>query len=134
MPRRSRAREVAFQLLYRDDLNPAGDTSGDRSLLEAQLDSPPLVEFAAEIVAGVRSHRAELDQAIQQAAQNWDLHRMAATDRSVLRLGAYELLYTDTPGAAVVDEAVDLARRYGSAQSAAFVNGILDCLLNGVRD
>ena len=129
MPRRSRAREVAFQLLYRDDLNPTEDTSGDRSLLETRLGSPRLVEFASEIVAGVRSHRAALDEAIQQAAQNWELHRMAATDRSVLRLGAYELLHTDTPGPAAINEAVELAKRYGTAQSAGFVNGILDCLM-----
>lgn len=130
MPRRSRAREVALQILYRDDLNPAADPAADRSLLEARLKSPPLVEFAAGLVAGVRSRREALDRVIQAAARNWDLHRMAATDRNVLRLGAYELLYGDAPPRAAVNEAVELAKRYGTAQSASFVNGILDHLMH----
>ena len=126
MPRRSRAREVALQILYRDDLNPAEDTTADRELLESRLNGPEMFEFAKGLVAGVRSRREELDRAIAEAAQNWDLHRMAATDRSVLRLGAYELLHTDTPSRAAINEAVELAKRFGTAQSASFVNGILD--------
>ena len=71
-----------------------------------------------------------MDELIEGAAANWSLSRMAATDRNVLRLGAYELLYADTPPKVAVDEAVELARRFGSAQSAAFVNGILDQLMH----
>jgi N utilization substance protein B len=130
MPRRSRARAVAFQILYRDDLNPTEDPAGDRALLESRLSSPELVEFAAAILSGVRARRAALDEAIQAAARNWDLHRMAATDRNVLRLGAFELLHMDTPDRVAVDEAVELAKRYGSAQSSSFVNGILDHLMH----
>jgi len=130
MPRRSRAREVAFQILYRDDLNPAGDTTADPGLLRSRLDTPPMIEFAESLIRGVRSRQDALDEAIQAAAKNWELHRMAATDRNVLRLGAYELLHTDTPPRVVLDEAVELAKRYGAAQSASFVNGILDHLMH----
>ncbi len=67
---------------------------------------------------------------IEQAAENWSLNRMAATDRNILRLGAYEILHTDTPDRVAIDEAVELAKRFGSAQSAQFVNGILDQLMH----
>jgi N utilization substance protein B len=130
MPTRSRAREVAFQILYRDDLNPAADTAADRELLETRLDTPELKDFAKSLLAGVRSRRDALDEAIQSAARNWELHRMAATDRNVLRLGAFELLYADTPERVAIDEAVELAKRFGTAQSASFVNGILDHLMH----
>ena len=82
------------------------------------------------LILGVRRNQGELNDLLGKTADNWSLDRMAATDRNVLRLGAYELLYTDTPGRAVINEAVELAKRYGSANSAPFVNGILDKFLN----
>ena len=86
------------------------------------------VEFARQLVDGVRRNRQQLDERIARVAENWSLERMAATDRNVLRIGAYELFYSDTPPHAAIDEAVELAKRYGSAQSGPFVNGILDKL------
>ncbi len=130
MPRRSRAREVAFQVLYTDDLNPRSNPALGDALLQRRLRSEDLVEFARELVAGVRRHRAEIDQHLQQAAANWSLERMAATDRNVLRLGAYEVLYSDMPDRVAINEAVELAKRYGAAQSGQFVNGILDRLMH----
>lgn len=130
MPRRSRAREAAFQVLYQDDLNPSGDPQANQRLLQSRLGSGDLLEFARELVAGVRRHREEMDAAIEQTADNWSLKRMAATDRNVLRLGAYEVLYADTPDRVAINEAVELAKRFGSAQSAQFVNGILDRLMH----
>ena len=88
------------------------------------------VEFARSLVAGVRLNRQQLNERIARAAEHWSLERMAVTDRNVLRIGAYELLYTDTPPRAVIDEAIDLAKRYGSGQSGPFVNGILDKLMH----
>jgi|YNPMSStandDraft_1061717.scaffolds.fasta_scaffold01234_2 N utilization substance protein B len=84
--------------------------------------------LAERLVAGVRRHRAEIDAALARAAEHWTLPRMAATDRNVLRLGAYELLYESTPDPVVLDEAIELARRFGGAKSPGFVNGILDRL------
>ena len=130
MTRRSRARQVAFQVLYQDDLNPSSDPAQGAAFLNRRLRLPELVEFARQLVAGVRRHRAELDQAIAEAASNWSLDRMPPTDRSVLRLGAYEILHADTPDQVAIDEAIELAKRFGTAQSAAFVNGILDRLMH----
>ena len=134
MARRSRAREAAFQVLYQDDLNPQGNPGERDELLKRRLRQEHLLEFARGLVAGVRRNRQQIDQQLEQIAANWSLKRMAATDRNVLRLGAFEVLHTDTPRAVAIDEAVELARRYGSAQSAQFVNGILDRLGEGTND
>jgi N utilization substance protein B len=130
MTRRSRAREVAFQVLYQDDLNPRNNPAVADELIQQRLRVDDLIAFARELVAGVRMHREEIDGELEKIAANWSLKRMAATDRNVLRLGAYELLHCDTPGKAAVDEAVELAKRFGSAQSAQFVNGILDKVMH----
>jgi N utilization substance protein B len=129
MARRSRSREVAFQVLYQDDLNPHSSPALGEALIDERLKADDLAAFARELVAGVRRNRQELDQRIEQTAANWSLHRMAATDRNVLRLGAYEIFHSDVPPRAAIDEAVGLAKRFGSAQSAQFVNGILDKLM-----
>lgn len=129
MPRRSRARAVAFQVLFQDDMNPKVNPAVGDQLLHRRLKNEELVEFARSLVAGVRRHREHLDKLIEKTAANWSLERMAATDRNVLRLGAYEILYTDTPGRVAINEAVELAKRFGAAQSSQFVNGILDRLM-----
>jgi N utilization substance protein B len=133
MARRSRAREVALQVLYQDDLNPQQEPVVTDEFLVARLKAPELVEFGRSLVAGVRRNREELDRLLERTADNWSLSRMAAADRNVLRLGAYELLYTDMPERVAINEAVELAKRYGSRQSAQFVNGILDRLLKEHR-
>ena len=134
MARRSRAREVAFQVLYQDDLNPRNNPAVGDQLIVRRLRAEDLIAFARELVAGVRRHCAEIDALLEQTAANWSLKRMAATDRSVLRLGAYELLHCDTPSHAAIDEAVELAKRFGSAQSAQFVNGILDKVMHNMEE
>jgi N utilization substance protein B len=128
MTRRSRSREVAFQILYQDDLNPRNNPAIGDALIARRLRVEDLMQLARELVAGVRQNRAEVDALLEQTAVNWTVRRMATTDRNVLRLGAYELLHTDTPRNVAIDEAVALARRFGSDQSAPFVNGILDKL------
>jgi len=130
MPRRSRAREAALQVLYEEDVNPRSNPALGDQLLLRQLSSKDLVEFARGLVAGVRRHRREMDKSFEQIAENWSLDRMPPTDRNVLRLGAYEILHTDTPNSVAIDEAVELAKRFGTAQSGQFVNGILDRLMH----
>jgi N utilization substance protein B len=134
MTRRSRAREVALQVLFQDDLNPRANPAVSDEFLASRLQTDELVEFARSLVAGVRRNRAELDQLLARTADNWTLERMAATDRNVLRLGAYEILYSSTPGRVAINEAVELAKRFGAKQSAQFVNGILDKFLAGQRE
>ena len=87
--------------------------------------------FAKELVLGVVERRKELDADIAEHAANWRVERMAAVDRNVLRLAAFELRHADTPTAVVIDEAVELARRFGGERSPAFVNGVLDALARG---
>ena len=129
MSRRSRAREVALQILFEDDVNPRTTVAETKSFLSGRLNNPELEEFCLSLILGVRRNQHELNDLLGKTADNWSLDRMAATDRNVLRLGAYEILYTDTPGRAAINEAVELAKRYGSANSAPFVNGILDKFL-----
>jgi len=130
MARRSRAREVVLQILYQNDLNPGGNLDDAAQFLRSRLnDHDELVEFGLALVAGVLRNRDEIDILLSQIADNWSLKRMAATDRNILRLGAYEILYTETPGRVAINEAVELAKRYGARQSPPFVNGILDRFL-----
>lgn len=134
MARRSRAREIVMQVLYEDDLNPGRNLGESDLFLQRRLRfQRELVDFARGLVSGVRRNRRELDQALARVAANWSLNRMAVTDRNVLRLGAYEILFTETPGPVVINEAVEIAKRYGARQSAHFVNGILDRLLQEHR-
>ncbi|MEX0611871.1 MAG: transcription antitermination factor NusB [Pirellulales bacterium] len=130
MSRRSRAREVALQILFEDDVNPRATVADMKKFVSGRLKNPELEEFCMSLILGVRRNQQELDQLLSETADNWSLGRMAATDRNVLRLGAYEILYTDTPDRAAINEAVELAKRFGSAQSAQFVNGILDKFLH----
>ncbi|MDP6468398.1 MAG: transcription antitermination factor NusB [Pirellulaceae bacterium] len=131
MSRRSRAREVVLQILYEDDLNPDRNMAVADEFLRGRLNhDEELVVFAVELLAGVRRNRGELNALLEERAQNWSLARMAVTDRNVMRLAAYEMLYTDTPDRVVINEAIELARRYGSKQSSQFVNGVLDRVLH----
>jgi N utilization substance protein B len=148
MARRSRAREVALQALHQLEFNqPDGDPSGGdvepaaagraaaplgrslRGFIRGRLRSIPLIDFAEALVTGVSRSRADLDRLLDTRSANWRVSRMAATDRTVLRLAVYELLLGDTPGPVVVDEAIELAKRYGSASSPRFIAGILGGIL-----
>lgn len=91
------------------------------------------LDFARELVQGVVARLPELDALVSLHARNWRVSRMAVVDRNVLRLGAHELRDTATPVAVVIDEAVDLARRFGSDRSPSFVNGVLDAIAKEVR-
>lgn len=129
MTRRSRAREVALQLLFQRDHNPQADRPAIERFVHARLREPSLEAFCLSLYDGVVAHQADIDQRLAEAAENWRLPRMAAVDRNVLRLGAHELLYMpETPPNVILDEAIELARRYGTGDSSAFVNGVLDKL------
>lgn len=131
MPTRRRAREIVVQLLYEDDLNPEQDQAVAEQFLHGRLHgNKPLISFAHHLWREVIKQRWELDKSLSELAQNWSLRRMAAIDRNVLRLAAFEILHTDTPGRVVINEAVELAKRYGNEHSGQFVNGILDRLLH----
>ena len=130
MPTRSRAREIALQALFQEDLNPRDSRDQLAPFVQARLQDEDLREFATSLVMGVMRNREELDELLETKAENWSLPRMAATDRNVLRLGAFEIRYADTPDRVAINEAVELAKRFGSKQSSQFVNGILDKLID----
>ena len=129
MSRRSRCREVCLQMLYQVDVNPDTKADSVRAQIREQLPDTELSDFCWQLFAGVMESRAMLDEKIESVAENWTLKRMAPTDRNVLRLGSFELLLTTTPHKVVIDEAIELARKFGTSQSAQFVNGILDKLI-----
>jgi len=126
--KRTAARELALKLLYQYDLR-GEEALGEMDALFEQEKAPPTVrEFARQIVEGCRLRWKDLGRVIQKVASNWALSRMAVVDRNVLRIGAWEILVGETPPAVAIDEAVDLAKKYSTAQSGAFVNGVLDSL------
>lgn len=130
MTTRRRAREVSLQVLYEEDINPLREHSvADQFVSKRLLQNKPLVTFALELLYGVRNHRTEIDQVLSKHAANWSLKRMTTIDRNILRISAYEILFGDVPGRVSINEAIELAKRYGSRNSGQFVNGILDRIL-----
>ncbi|WP_165246330.1 transcription antitermination factor NusB [Paludisphaera soli] len=131
MTRRSRGREVALQVLYQLEQNSGVMTADVRRFIDRRLlRDRPLVEFTTGLIEGVRQNQPQIDEAIKQVAENWRLDRMAAIDRNILRLGAFEILLgSDVPAKVAINEALELAKRYSTAQSSRFVNGILDKVL-----
>lgn len=133
MTRRSRAREVALQLLFQHDQNPGVERSAIERFVRGRLHEAASEAFCLSLYDGVLDRLQTIDQRLTEAAENWRLPRMAAVDRNVLRLGAYELAYSsDTPASVALDEAIELGRRFGSADSPAFVNGVLDRFLKNL--
>jgi transcription antitermination protein NusB len=129
MMRRSRAREVALQLLFQRDLNPDSEHGQLERFAKDRLRDSSLQKFCMGLVDGVHSHLTEIDARLGEVAENWRLPRMAVVDRNILRMGTYELLFVpQTPAPAAIDEAIELARRFGTIDSPRFVNGVLDKL------
>jgi N utilization substance protein B len=129
MTRRSRAREVALQLLYQHEVNSTVPRPAIETFVRERLRDRDLEPFTLALYDGVQTNGGDIDRQLGQAAENWRLARMAAVDRNVLRLGAYELLHTpETPPGVIINEAIELARRFGSVDSPGFVNGVLDRL------
>jgi N utilization substance protein B len=151
---RRRAREVALQVLFAIDIGadrprrvesvplpastppfPPPSAAEAFAAVSAHFEMPVAAEaFAQEIVEQVRKHIDILDETISAHARNWRISRMAAVDRNILRLGTWELRFTDTPAPVILNEAVDLARRFSNDPSPAFVNGILDAVARDLRE
>ena len=126
MRKRTAARECALQLLYQWDLTKAVDDV----LEQFWIDRPETADvrtFAEQLLAGTLQQLPVIDEALQKYAENWELTRMAVVDRNILRLGTYELLFAeDIPAKVTINEAVELAKRFGDVDSSKFINGILD--------
>lgn len=129
MTRRSRAREVALQLLFQKDQNAVPvPRAAIEQFTRDRVREADVAAFALALFDGVVANQAAIDKTVTATAENWRLARMMPSDRNVLRLGVYELLYDPEPSptAALLNEAIELARRFGTADSPGFVNGILD--------
>ena len=137
MASRRRSREYALQILYATDLVARATKDAQNDLWSILMDGdgvdglrPPEseeVEFAQRLVEGVSENRERLDAGIEAASTNWRLARMPSVDRNILRLASYELAdCMDIPANVSVNEAIELAKRFGGADSRAFVNGIVD--------
>jgi N utilization substance protein B len=134
MGRRTKARECAFQILYQREITSEPMAAVIDSFWRVRAGTAQMKAMAERLAAGAQAREAELDEAIAAAASNWRLDRIAPVDRTILRLGAYELVAEpDTPAAVVLDEAIELAKRFGEADSPSFVNGVLDAVRRRVR-
>lgn len=128
MGSRRKSRELALQLLYQLDLVQAADPSpflGGFWLRHPVEDE--IRAFAESLVLGTKEHQAKIDDLITQYAEHWELERMAVVDRNILRQGIYELLWqVQVPPKVVINEALEIARKYSTEQSTRFINGLLD--------
>ncbi len=132
-PRR-RAREVAFRIAFQADVN--GDTFADTwaaRRAEEHLGAGPS-ELVADVVRALTGRGEEIDERLREAAEHWPLERLSGTDRAVLRAAVAELLSRQgTPARVVIDEAIEIARAFGSEESGRFVNGVLDRIARSIR-
>jgi N utilization substance protein B len=126
--RRRKAREVALQFLYQLDLHGDDDPSPHAADFWARhpVDEETRV-FAEALVRGTKQHQAKADDLIRQYAEHWALERMAVVDRNILRLAVYEMLWGGgVPTKVVINEAIEIAKKFGTGDSSRFINGILD--------
>ena len=133
---RRTGRAYALQLLYARDGDPATDVAGAVTSWAEAFDlevDPTAQAFARELVAAAAERAGRIDELIAGASKNWRIDRMSRVDRNILRLGACELIaFGDVPVKVVINEGVELAKRFGTAESSAFVNGVLDRIASAV--
>lgn len=131
MKKRTRARELALQFLYQLDLRGESLYPEAREFIAAEERDAETTRFALRLVQGTHENKADIDQMVQSVAQNWNISRMAVVDRNVLRLATYELVHCpDVPPKVAINEAIELGKRYSTQNSGAFINGILDKIMN----
>jgi len=128
MRKRTKAREIALKILYQSEITRREIKLVMQNFFDMmEAVDKNVEEFSHRIALGVEEHLEEIDQVITKHATNWQLKRMAIIDRNILRLGVYELLFApDIPPKVTINEAVELAKKYGDIESSKFVNGILD--------
>jgi N utilization substance protein B len=135
MGKRRKAREVALQFLYQLDQHGAEDPAphGDEFWARHPVDADTQA-FADALVRGSKQQQGKIDQLLAQYTEHWDLDRMAVVDRNILRMAVYELLWApDVPPKAVINEAIEIAKKFGTTESSRFINGVLDRILREHR-
>jgi N utilization substance protein B len=130
MGARRKARELALQMLFQHDMSGNEPDMILTTFEDLQKSKPNTKEFATKIFRGTVDHLSEIDDMIQAQAENWRLSRMAVVDRNIIRMSVYEFLHeNDTPKLVIIDEAIEIAKKFGTQKSSQFINGILDGIL-----
>ncbi|MEK6693205.1 MAG: transcription antitermination factor NusB [Nitrospirota bacterium] len=135
MGKRRTAREFALQILYRLDM---GQENLAEKILEefweTNLTSDDVKEYTDLLVKGTKENQREIDRIIADSAENWTIDRMASVDRNILRFSTYEILKrNEIPSSVIINEAIEIAKKYGTEESGSFINGILDRVAKEVR-
>lgn len=126
MGARRKAREYALQMLFESDVGRNAVDEIQKNFWAGRSESSGVRQFANSLFAGTVSRRDQIDELIQRQAENWRLERMAVVDRNVLRLAVYECMLQETPKAVVINEAIEIARKFSSDEATEFINGVLD--------
>jgi transcription antitermination protein NusB len=130
MGARRKARELALQMLYQHDMSGNPPDMIVSTFEDLQKSKPNTREFAIRVFKGTIEHMAKIDDMIVAQADNWRIERMAVVDRNIIRMSIYEFLHeNDTPKLVIIDEAIEIAKRFGTQKSSQFINGILDGIL-----
>ena len=130
MRKRTKARESALQILFQVDITDDPINVVLKRYWQDRKRNPEVIEFANQIVMGTSEHLAEIDKIISKHSENWEIERMPVIDRNILRFATYEILYMiDVPPKVTIDEAIDLANRFGTVNSGKFINGVLDKIM-----
>ncbi|MEW6743377.1 MAG: transcription antitermination factor NusB [Planctomycetota bacterium] len=130
MRRRTRSRELALQFLYLHDLRGDEVLPERDGFLEGESPEETVVAYAKVLIEGVLEHRGEIDERIRANAHNWDISRIATVDRNILRVACYEILFgAAVPAKVAINEAIELGKKFSTANSGSFINGILDKIL-----
>ena len=134
MGKRRRARELAIQVLFHMEYNPGDPGESFERVCESFGPPKEIRPYSREVVVGVWENRTDLDRLISRSSKNWRVERMTRVDINILRIAIYEVLYMkDVPPKVSIDEAVELGKRYGTEESGAFINGILDHIYNQLK-
>jgi len=132
---RSRAREIALQYLYQVDITRDHTLETIDGFIIHFVEDEEVVPYARELIGGVYEHLSSIDNMIERASRNWTVSRMTNTDRNILRIATYELVFKeDIPYKVAINEGIELAKRFGSPKFPAFANGVLDRVHSEVSD
>lgn len=134
MSRRRKAREIALQTLYAEEMSGACWRAAFRDNVERRKPSEEAVEYAERLVERVIEEKPQLDERLKRRLQNWELERVSVIDRTILRIALAELIHCpEVPTNVIMDEAIEIAKKFSSADAGKFVNGVLDALAREVR-
>ena len=135
MGRRREGREAAVQYLFAHEIQAVGTGAGDEAFWDLHMAKKGARAFAEELVKGVLAHLPDIDRKIEAVVENYRMERLSGVDRNILRLAVYELQHsTQAPPPVVINEAIEIAKKFGTGESSGFVNGILDRIAKDARN